>query len=50
MPAYDEQMQQKIDGGRLVLGGCMIGVDDPAWKCSSCGLEIYKKLPEYHWE
>ncbi len=27
MPAYDEKLQEKMDEGRVVLGGCCIGVD-----------------------
>jgi rubredoxin len=46
MPAYDEKMQKELDAGRLALGGCCIGMDDPAWKCSGCGLEMYKKQLE----
>jgi ribosomal protein S27AE len=43
MPAYDERMQKDLDEGRIALGGYCIGIDDPTWKCSNCGLEIYKK-------
>ncbi len=43
MPAYDEKMQKDIAEGRIALGGCCIGMDAPAWQCSSCGLEMYKK-------
>ena len=43
MPAYDEKMQKDIADGRLTLGGCCIGPDDPKWKCSNCDLEMYRK-------
>ena len=45
MPAPDAKMQQDIDDGRLALGGCCIGMEDPTWKCRDCGLEMYKKQP-----
>jgi len=32
-----------VDEGRVVLGGCCIGVDDPDWCCSECGLMMYRK-------
>lgn len=40
MPAIDEQMERDVDEGRLVLGGCLIGFDDPAWSCTTCGAPI----------
>ncbi len=29
--------------GKLVLGGCIVGPFDPSWKCTSCGIQIYKE-------
>lgn len=45
MPAYDEDMQRKIETGHLVLGGCVVSEDHPSWKCTGCGLEIWRELP-----
>lgn len=42
MPAFDRQMELDIEEGRLVLGGCAIGHDDPAWSCTTCGAPIKK--------
>ncbi len=40
---HDEQLEKDIDDGRAVLGGCVIDLDDPAWRCVQCGLDIYKQ-------
>jgi hypothetical protein len=45
MPAYSAKMRRDLEEGRLELGGCCVGTDDPAWKCSKCGLEMYKEQP-----
>jgi YgiT-type zinc finger domain-containing protein len=47
MPAYDEKVQKDINEGRLILGGCIVSPDNPAWQCSKCGLEIYKTRPDF---
>lgn len=43
MPAYDDELTQAMEEGRISLGGCLIGFDDPVWECTKCGLEIYRK-------
>lgn len=43
MPAYDAQMESDLKAGRLVLGGCCIGLDDPAWACTTCGASIKRQ-------
>lgn len=35
-----------VDEGRLVYGGCTTTGDDPAWKCTHCGLSIYPAEPQ----
>lgn len=44
-PAFSGELEQKLDAGLIVLGGCKISGDDPAWKCAKCGQEIYRKNP-----
>ena len=41
-PAYSEELQTDMKAGRIVLGGCCITLDDPAWKCKDCETEIYR--------
>ena len=41
-PAFDEWLEQKINEGLIILGGCCVTPDDPAWECARCGLQIYR--------
>jgi len=45
-PCFDEKLERKISEGRIILGGCCISEDDPAWECSLCGLKIFRKLDD----
>jgi len=42
MPIYDEKLQEDMDSGKIVIGGCCITDDDPQWKCLACKEELYK--------
>ncbi len=42
MPAFSEELQQDMEAGKIKLGGCCIGGDDPVWQCADCDLEFYK--------
>lgn len=33
------RFQARIDAGLVVLGGCCVHSDDPAWRCRDCGRE-----------
>ena len=39
MPAYNDELQAKLDAGEVVLNGCEIVVDDPMhpYECLDCG-------------
>jgi hypothetical protein len=39
MPAYDADLERRIEEGRIVLGGCCLSDDDPEWHCSRCHQE-----------
>jgi primosomal protein N' len=45
-PDMSETLMNKIDEGRIVLGGCVIAMDgtDPKWKCTNCETELFGKL------
>ncbi len=43
MPMMSEELQRKIDKGLVEIGGCCITMDDPVWRCSRCGLYVYRK-------
>ena len=43
MPAYSEQLQNDIDEGNIILGGCCISEDDPFCICTDCKTEFYRQ-------
>jgi len=43
LPAFSERLKADLDAGRIVLGGCCIAADDPAWQCVECGTQIHRK-------
>lgn len=43
MPAFDEELEQKMNEGRITLGGCCVSDDDPSWECTHCGLKIFRR-------
>jgi hypothetical protein len=42
-PAFSPDLERQLEKGSIVLGGCCPTMDDPAWECSRCGQQIYKK-------
>lgn len=40
MPAFDEEMKEKLENRKLVLGGCCITGADPRYHCYGCGKDI----------
>ncbi len=42
MPMTDN-LREKIDAGKVALGGCCLSFDDPTWQCADCGVDIYRK-------
>jgi hypothetical protein len=40
MPALSDQLEADLAAHRVVLGGCMVGPDQPDLSCSACGLEF----------
>lgn len=43
MPMFNEKLEQDIEAGKIVIGGCCVSMDDPVWECSQCGLQIYRQ-------
>ena len=41
MPDFTDRLDSDVAEGKVVLGGCCITDDDPAWKCADCGKKIY---------
>lgn len=42
-PNFDDKMKGKLDSGELVLGGCELLDDAPAWQCVDCEMNIYRE-------
>ncbi len=36
LPDLSEELERQLDGGEVVLGGCMVSGDDPSWRCVEC--------------
>lgn len=36
MPAFTEQLEEDLEAGYVVLGGCMITKSDPKYHCNNC--------------
>ncbi|WP_054715223.1 hypothetical protein [Marinifilum fragile] len=36
-----------VEAGKIAIGGCCLGEDNPRWRCSGCGHQFYLKAP---WE
>ena len=43
MPAFSPELRMDLDEGKIVLGGCCVSNDDPAWQCVECGMQIYRE-------
>lgn len=43
MPIPSRELFEKEERGEVILGGCVIELDQPTWQCSKCGAEFYKK-------
>ena len=42
-PMDSEQLRMDIAEGRIILGGCMLEITNPHWKCSFCDFPIYRE-------
>ena len=36
MPAYNYELEEKLNNGEIILGGCCIEPDSPAYHCNEC--------------
>ena len=46
MPRMDSKLKELIDTGKVIIGGCCLGGDDPTWECSKCHQQIWEPIPE----
>lgn len=40
MPAFSEDLERDLEEGWIVLGGCVISVENPRWHCNECGMDF----------
>jgi hypothetical protein len=43
LPSFSAELDEEVQAGRIVLGGCCVSKDDPMWTCSKCGAAIYRR-------
>jgi len=43
LQAQSSKLEQALEKGKIVLGGCVITDCDPAWQCIDCETRIFKK-------
>lgn len=43
--AFSKELENDINSGKVVLGGCVLTGDDPSWQCVVCGTKFFKKKP-----
>jgi predicted RNA-binding Zn-ribbon protein involved in translation (DUF1610 family) len=41
LPVFHE-VEEDLNAGRLVLGGCCMCGDDPKWQCTTCNTKLFK--------
>lgn len=44
LPAFSKKLEDDLNSGKIVLGGCCVSDDDPRWQCLDCEVSINKKL------
>jgi hypothetical protein len=44
-PSFDARMQQELEDGIIVLGGCVLGDDEKDFVCNCCGYEWGRESP-----
>lgn len=40
-PALTADLEEKLAGGRVVLGGCTFERDAPVWRCVECCADLW---------
>ncbi len=46
MPRMDSTLQESMDAGKIIIGGCCVSPDDVTWECSKCNQQIWKPISE----
>ena len=48
MPAYTPELEQKLEAGKVHLGGCIIELDSPNRHCNDCELDFDTNAPSIY--
>ena len=46
MPRMDSKLQESMDTGKIIIGGCCLSADDATWECSTCHQQLWKPIPK----
>ena len=46
MPHFDAKLEELMNAGKIIIGGCCLSPDDATWECSKCHQQIWKPIPE----
>jgi hypothetical protein len=41
-PIFGDKLNKDLEEGKIVLGGCLYGNEDPTWMCIDCNIKFYK--------
>jgi hypothetical protein len=44
--SLDQELNEALERGRVVLGGCEVTDHDPKWHCNACGAEFRSSGPD----
>lgn len=39
-PHFTDKLKEDLNAGRVVLGGCMVSLDDAKWHCNDCNTDF----------
>ena len=43
LPYFTEEENREVEAGKIVLGGCVLTGNDPAWQCVNCGKQFWRE-------
>jgi hypothetical protein len=43
LPVFSKELENALNSGDLILGGCCFSIDDPRWQCANCKTYIFQK-------
>ena len=45
-PQVGFKLEELMDAGKIIIGGCCLSVDDATWECSKCHQQIWETIKE----